>query len=212
MRRKRNKENLSFGLLAIFVCLTLLVGCTKKEIRNLDSKGKEIICFGNSLTYGYGVESNQSYPSVLAQKIDLAVINAGVNGDTTSSALARLEKDVLSHDPYLVIVELGANDFLTKMPMQETVKNLSQIIDKIQAKGAIVALVDISAGLLFKEYKAQYKKLAQVKGAIFIPDVLTGIITNPNLKSDFLHPNGEGYSLMAARIYDKIKLYLKKRK
>jgi acyl-CoA thioesterase-1 len=116
---------------------------------------------------------------------------------------------VLNKNPRLVIVEFCGNDFLKKIPIEETVKNLSRIIDRIQAKGAMVALVDISAGMFFMDYRGVFKKLAAEKKAIFIPAVLNCIITNPSMKSDFFHPSGRGYRIVAKRIYQAISGYVK---
>jgi len=192
----------------IFIILTL-VGCGKVEIKNFGAKGKNIICFGDSITFGYGAGPGEDYPTNLAKLTSIPVINAGVSGDTTIEALKRLDADVLSKKPRLVIVEFCGNDFLKKVPLADTVKNLNQIIDRIQDKGIMVALVDISAGMFFQEYRAEFKKLARKKMAIFIPSVLNKIITNPAMKSDFLHPNAAGYQVVASRIYQKIEPYLK---
>jgi acyl-CoA thioesterase-1 len=124
--------------------------------------------------------------------LDYPVVNAGVDGDTSFDAVERLEKDVLDKNPRLVIVEFCGNDFLKKIPREDTVKNLSLIIDRIQQKGAMVALVDISSGMFFREYRRDFKKLAAQKKAILIPLVLNKIITNPAMKSDFFHPNARG--------------------
>ena len=82
------------------------------------------------------------------------------------------------------------------------------MIDKIQTKGAMVAIVDISAGVLLNEYNRVFYKLAKEKDAIFIPRILSGVITNPSLKSDFIHPNAQGYKLIAEKIYRVIKPHL----
>jgi len=127
-----------------------LCGCAKQEIRNLDAKGDSIVCFGDSITFGYGAAPGEDYPAALSKMVKFPVINAGVDGDTSFAALDRLEQDVLSKNPRLVIVEFCGNDFLKKIPEETTVENLSKIIDRIQEKGAMVALVDISAGLFFR--------------------------------------------------------------
>jgi acyl-CoA thioesterase I len=200
------KINLKF--IAI-ISLIILCGCAKPEIRNLNAKGENIVCFGDSITFGYGANPGEDYPAVLGKLVKLPVINSGVDGNTSSEALARLENDVLDKDPRLVIVELGGNDFLTKVPKEETVKNLAEIIDRIQQKGAMVALVDISAGFFFQEYRQVFKKLAAEKKTIFVPVLLSGIITNPEMKSDFFHPNARGYQIIAKRIYQAISKYIK---
>ncbi|MDP2043828.1 MAG: GDSL-type esterase/lipase family protein [Candidatus Omnitrophota bacterium] len=185
------------------------MGCAEREIRNLNSQGKSIICFGDSVTFGYGANPGEDYPTALGKMVKLPVINAGVDGDTTFAALERLENDVLVKDPRLVIVEFCGNDFLKKIPKEDTVKNLAKIISRIQDMGAMVALVDISAGMFFKEYRQVFKKLAHEKKVIFIPAVLSRIITNPAMKSDFLHPNGRGYKVIASRVHSAIVRYIK---
>jgi len=197
-------------LIGLFAYLLIgFSGCAKKEIINLGSKGKNIICFGDSITFGYGVNEGEDYPTALAKMIGEPVINAGVDGDTSTDGLKRLEQDVLKHEPLLVIVEFGGNDFLKKVPKEETFKNISLMVDKIHSEGAMVAIADISAGMFFREYRLSLRRLAREKGAIFIPSVLSGIITTPQLKSDFLHPNADGYAIVARRVYRAIRPYLK---
>lgn len=193
----------------LIILSILLTGCFKPEIKNIDAQGANIICFGDSITFGYGANRGEDYPAILRKMVKLPVINAGVDGDTTIAALERLNSDVLNKNPRLVIVEFCGNDFLKKIPIEKTVKNLSRIIDRIQEKGAMVALVDISAGMFFMDYRGVFKKLAADKKAIFIPAVLNRIITNPSMKSDFFHPNGRGYRIVAKRIYQAISGYVK---
>ncbi len=195
-------------LFALIMTVTLVSGCAKKEIKNSDAKGELIICFGDSLTFGYGANPGEDYPSIMSKMTDIPLVNAGVDGDTTFMALERLEQDVLSKNPRLVIVEFCGNDFIKKIPQADTVNNLAQMIDRIHNKGAMVALVDISAGFFMLEYRWAYRKLAAEKQVIFIPSVLQGVLTNPSLKSDFLHPNASGYKIIAERIYQAIKPYL----
>jgi len=201
-----NRINLGFLVVALSIALS---GCIKQEIKNLDARGSSIICFGDSITFGYGANPGEDYPTGLGKMVKPQVINAGVDGDTSFAALERLEQDVLSKNPRLVIVEFCGNDFLKKIPKETTVNNLSEIIDRIQAQGIMVALMDISAGLFFKEYRAAFKKLADKKQAIFIPVVLNKIITNPAMKSDFFHPNARGYKIIASRVYNAIARYIK---
>jgi lysophospholipase L1-like esterase len=196
-------------LFILIILGTVLNGCAKQEIKNLDAKGDGIICFGDSITFGYGATAGEDYPTALSKMVKASVINAGVDGDTSFDALKRLDQDVLSKNPRLVIVEFCGNDFLKKIPKETTVKNLSEIIDRIQAKGIMVALVDISAGMFFREYRAAFKKIAAEKQAVFIPVVLYKIITNPAMKSDFFHPNARGYKIIAERVYKAIARYIK---
>jgi acyl-CoA hydrolase len=184
------------------------LGCAKTEIKNIGSKGKGIICFGDSVTFGYGASPGEDFPTILAKLTGMPVVNSGVDADTTFLALNRLKADVLSEKPRLVIVEFCGNDFIKRISKVDTVRNLREIIRQSQKTGAMVALVDISAGFFLREYRLSFRKLAQEEGAIFIPAVLTGILTNPSMKSDFLHPNASGYKVIAERIYQAIKPYL----
>ena len=200
----KSKINFILIILGIF-----LAGCFEPKIKNLDSRGTNIICFGDSITFGYGANPGEDYPSALGKMVKLPVVNAGVDGDTTFAALERLENDVLVKNPRLVIVEFCGNDFLKKIPKEDTIKNLKVIIERIQDQGAMVALVDISAGMFFREYRAAFRRLADEKKAIFIPVVLSKIITNPAMKSDFFHPNARGYKIVASRVHGAIARYIK---
>jgi acyl-CoA thioesterase-1 len=193
-----------------WLLVTLITGCAKREIRNIDSKGKNIICFGDSLTFGYGAGPGEDYPTALAKLTNIPVINAGIDGDTSTEALRRIDSDVLERNPLLVIIEFGGNDFLRKIPKEVTLDNIKEMVDKIQAKGSMVAIVDISAGIFLGEYRKMFYNLTREKKAIFVPAIFSGIITNPRLKSDFLHPNADGYKIIAQRIYRNITPYLNK--
>lgn len=170
------------------------------NVRNLESQGSEIIAFGDSLTAGYGAGEGDDYPSKLQAMTGVAVRNAGVSGDTTESALARLEDDVLNGDPRVVIVGLGGNDYLRSVPIDTTEANLRTIIQQIQLRGAMVVLLGFRFPSLTANYEAMYERVAEDEGALLVPDLLDGIMGNPSLKSDAIHPNAEGYEKMAERI------------
>ncbi len=202
-------------LLAIVLLGFSIIGisaCVKKEIKNITSDGKEIICFGDSITFGYGVKPGEDYPTLLSRMVSIPVINAGLDGDTSISAFKRIQSDVLDKKPFLVMVEFCGNDFLKDIPQDTTMNNIKTMILKIQKEGAITAIVDVSAGLFLRDYRLKLAKLAEETGSIFIPAVLSGIITNPSMKSDFMHPNPEGYKMIAERVYFAINPYLKSEK
>jgi len=191
----------------LFIIIFLVVSCAP-AIKNLDSKGENIICFGNSITKGIGAKKDETYPVVLEKILKREVINAGVSADTTSSALKRLERDVLNKTPFLVIIELGGNDFLQKVPKKETLKNLEEIIIRIQEKGAVVALCDISCGLTLSGYRGDFRKLAKKTGSILVPRLLDNILDSSAHRFDYIHPNKKGYSLIAQRVYKAIIPYM----
>jgi acyl-CoA thioesterase-1 len=170
------------------------------NVRNLDSHGSNVIAFGDSLTAGYGAQAGQDYPSRVSAATGIAILNAGINGDTTEGALARLDKDVLSRDPRIVIVGLGGNDYLQSIPIATTETNLRSIIDKIEGAGAMVIVLGFRFPSLNADYEAMYKRVAKDEQCLFVANVLSGILTNPELKSDEVHPNARGYQLMADRV------------
>src|SRR5215212_7082757 len=150
------------------------------RIANLHSTGANVIAFGDSLTAGYGANAGEDYPSKLAELIHLPVINAGVSGDTTDSALARID-DVLSQSPRIVIVGLGGNDFLRQMPITATKANLETIVRRIQDAGAMVVLLGFRFPTLGPDYGDMYEQVADAQHCLLIPDLLDGILRDPKL-------------------------------
>ncbi len=171
------------------------------QIANRASSGVNIVCLGDSLTQGIGATKGHDYPSLLSQVLGRPVINAGVDGDETADALKRLESDVLAKDPRVVIVELGANDFLDKQPLEQAFENLDEIVRRIESHGAMVVLVGLAPGSLGDALQPSYDAIINKYHVAFVPKVLDDVITNPTLKSnDHLHPNDRGYALIGERI------------
>jgi acyl-CoA thioesterase-1 len=186
------------------------LGACGPKVANTSATGSNIICFGDSLTAGYGAKPGEDYPTVLAKLLGQQVINAGVSGNTTRQALDRLQTDVLDRDPKLVVVQFGANDFFRKIPKSETRDNLDLIVLKIQEKGAMVAIAGVRIGLLVDEYDEVFEQVASDRKCIYIPNIIRDIFTDPSKKSDELHPNASGYSIIAQRVYERIIPFLKK--
>lgn len=198
------------GRLPVVVLIAgLCWGCGRGDdfsaIRNLDSSGQAIICFGDSLTEGVGVGSGEDFPSQLSIQLGREVINAGHRGDTSARALARLEADVLARNPRVVVVLLGGNDFLRRVSLNETRKNLTEIVRRIHEAGAMVVIAGIRLGLLTDDYGPVYGEIADREGALYVARVMKGILTDSRLKSDAIHPNGAGYRLMAERVAEKVR-------
>ena len=171
-----------------------------QRVRNRDSHGKNVIAFGDSLTAGYGAAAGDDYPSKLAALAGTPIINAGVSGDTTQAALARIDADVLSKDPRIVIVGLGGNDFLGNTPIAATEANLRKIVKKIQDAGAMVILLGFEFPSFGPRYDNMYERVAKDEQCLLVQDVLDDILSDPKLKSDEIHPNAKGYAIMAERI------------
>ena len=161
------------------------------------SAGTRVIAFGDSLVEGRGATPGHDFVSVLASRLGVPIINAGRSGDTTRTALARLDRDVLSKDPRVVIVVLGGNDFLRRVPVDETFGNLSTIVNSVRERGSAAVLAGVSVGLLSDPYAARYDSLARKTAAGLVPDILGGLMGRSDLMSDAIHPNDEGYVRIA---------------
>lgn len=174
------------------------------DIANINSGGATIIAFGDSITKGFGVGEENAYPVIVSREIGFPIRNAGFEGDSSASALSRLEEDVFAHDPWIVIVFLGGNDFLKRTPGSVVREHLSQIIAKIQERGAIVVLVGIET-VVIEDYSKIYRDLSKQYRTAYVPDVLRGIIGHNELMVDAVHPNEKGHEIIAERILKVLK-------
>lgn len=186
-----------FFLFLFIICM--LVSCSK----NNQTKIESIVCFGDSLTKGYGATDEQTYPYFLQQLTTVPVINKGINGDTSRGGLNRTD-NILQFKNSLVIVEFGANDFFQQVPISETKKNMEQIVDKLKSANNIVVLVSTEDRQLHNLY-TMLKSLAKEKNVLFINGILNEIWNDRNLFSDEIHPNSKGYKSVADKIYKNIK-------
>ena len=188
------------AIVAALILVWIIRPSPYSRVANLDSPGTNIIAFGDSLTAGYGAQAGQDYPSRLSALVHQTILNAGISGDTTESALARIDTDVLSRDPRIVIVGLGGNDYLRSVPIATTEANLRTIVRRIHDAHAMVMLLGFRFPSLNANYEEMYERVAKDERCLFAGRMLKGILTDPSLKSDEVHPNARGYQLMAERV------------
>ena len=185
---------------------------------SVSSKEKKILALGDSLTEGYGIRPNYSYPTQLEQKLkksgkNYKVLNGGISGSTTASGLSRL-KWFLKAKPDIVIVALGANDGLRGLDINESKKNLEKIIIHAKEKGLIVILAGMQMPPNYgAEYRDKFKsiffELSKKHKLPMIPFLLEGIAGNKKLNiEDGIHPNKEGYKVMVENVYKVLKEHL----
>ena len=172
----------------------------RADPRTTPTAGRTIVAFGDSLVAGTGATAGRDFVSLLAARMGMPIVNAGRRGDTTADALARLDRDVLARDPRVVIVLLGGNDFLRRVPRERTFENLSRIVERIRARGAGVILAGVSLDLLVDNYGTGYEEIAVRTSSVLVPDVLGGILGRADMTADQIHPNDRGYALVADRI------------
>ena len=189
--------------------LLLFLACGS-DVPNLDSPGRTIVCLGDSITSGVGAASGEAYPELLAARLGTEVINAGISGDTTAGGLARVD-EVLAEDPWLVIVELGGNDILRRVPPEETEQSLRGILDRLLAARVVPVLVEVDAPFGGR-YREIYERLGDEYDVPVVEETLGEILRDRSLKSDEIHPNARGQQVLAAAIAEEIEPLIKARR
>ena len=161
-----------------------------------------ILAFGDSLTYGKGVEEDQSYPSVLADLSNREVINAGISGETTKQGLARLNGVLEESDPHLMILLEGGNDILRNQNLSQTKQNLAAMIEMAQSQGVQVVLIGVPEKKLFSNSAKIFPELAEQYELVFDGELIASLLRSPQYKSDSVHFNALGYEKVAESIYE----------
>lgn len=197
-------------ILVLFVIVTTVAYflLVSDEIKNYPSSGVDIIAYGDSLVEGVGSTTGNDFVSVLSRKINHSIINLGHSGDTTKDGLDRIG-EIDQYNPKIVILLLGGNDYLKKVPINETRENLSSIIEYIQSKGSIVLLLGVRGGVVSDPFEKEFKDLNHKYKTAFVEDVLDGLVGKTKYMSDLVHPNDAGYKRIADRIYPVLSKLLK---
>ena len=197
----RRRFLLATVALPVVVALT---GCGRKSVtgRKL-ARGATVLALGDSITFGIGASAETSYPTVLANATGWNVINAGVSGDTSAQALARLPALLQEHAPPLVLVSIGGNDFLRRLPEAQTRANNQKICELCLASGAQVLLVAIprfSASAAVNGALSDHQMYEEIAQKLQLPLHAQGwstVLSNAALKSDQIHANAQGYEQFA---------------
>jgi acyl-CoA thioesterase-1 len=187
----------------IAVCVAfLLTACDRAPTLPKLGPSDVIVAFGDSLTHGTGANEDSAYPAVLASLTGHTVINAGVPGDTTTSALQRLPEVLSEYHPRLVLLCLGGNDMLRKQPAAATENNLRLLVQAIRASGAQVVLIGVPEPRLFGGTPDFYARVAEDMQLPLEKDVFNEVLKDNRLKSDPIHANAAGYQVIAERLAD----------
>jgi acyl-CoA thioesterase I len=196
------------SLALVLIAGYLALRAPEQPVRNAKPASRVIVCFGDSLTYGTGAPEGMDYPSQLAELLDREVVNAGMPGETTAGALRRLEEDVLSLGPGVVLLTLGGNDLKNGVGREQAFANLLRIVTAIQNSGALVVLGGIDVPIHGRGFGEAYRELAKATGAVLVPNVFEGIWGRSELMSDPIHPNALGYGVMAKRFHEALAPHL----
>jgi len=189
-----------FGALLAALAL-LLSGCGQQAKLPPLAPDAVLLAFGDSLTFGTGASENESYPAQLEKLTGRRVVREGVPGEVSENGLARLPAALDEHRPRLLLLCHGGNDFLRRLPKAQAAENLRAMIRLAKARGVDVLLIGTPEPGLTLSAAAFYAEIAKEFRIPYEGDVLGKILRDSSLKADQVHPNAQGYRLMAERVY-----------
>ena len=164
-----------------------------------------VLAFGDSLTFGTGAHEDESYPAQLERLIGRRVVRAGVPGEVTAQALARLPGALDEHSPRLLLLCIGGNDFLRRLGNRQAEANLRAMVKLATGRGVAVLLIATPELGLVPSPPAFYAEVAKDYVIPYEAGVITEVLKDSSLKSDPIHPNARGYRLIAERIAATLK-------
>jgi acyl-CoA thioesterase-1 len=208
----------------------LFMSCIPGNRQNIND-GFTLVCLADSLTAGHGATTpgednfDKSFPSFLQKKVSIPVINAGVTGNTTIQGLVRVNDDVISRNPKIVVIGLGANDFFQNIPLSTTKENLQNIISMVNNESRKIYLAKFYTEAIAREmitmfdindydeqtsinnqYNELFYSLATSNNIELREDIWDGVWGIH--MSDHIHPDEHGYKIMAENIFKVLKPYL----
>ncbi len=208
--RRRLGRPRAFVLAAYFIAFLVTVflvaacGRSGPRVEKLD-RDAVVLAFGDSLTFGTGAGTGDSYPAVLERRIGRRVVNAGVPGETSAQGLARLPETIEEVKPRLLILCHGGNDFLRRLDEAAAARNVRRMIEEARAKGVDVVLLATPKPGLPPTIPAFYGEIASELGVAFEEAAVRKVLLDNRLKSDLVHPNAQGYARIAEALEDLLK-------
>jgi len=187
------------------VALCALGGCGKQPRLQPLASDAVVLAFGDSLTYGTGADERESYPAQLALLIGRTVARAGVPGEISGDGLKRLPDALDEHQPRLLLLCHGGNDFLRRLSKQQVAANLRAMIRLAKSRGVDVVLIGTPEPGLSVTTPEFYGEIAKEFGIPYEDSVIGKILRDAALKSDPIHPNARGYRLVADRVAEMLK-------
>jgi acyl-CoA thioesterase-1 len=190
----------------IVFLIVLLLAATRLTA----AEGPLLVCFGDSITAGYGLQNGQSYPDALQRAVDrrklgYKVVNQGTSGATTKDAVASLHSILVLH-PAVVVVEFGGNDGLRGLPPTETRRNLDTVLTGLESAHIRVLLAGITlppnyGSEYIHQFEQVYRELASKHHTAFVPMLYKGLINVPNtIQQDGIHPTAKGSEIIASTL------------
>lgn len=185
----------------------VLVLCACGERARLEPLPSDavVLAFGDSLTFGIGAAANESYPAQLEKMIGRRVVRAGVPGEVTADALARLPAALDEHAPRLLLLCTGGNDFLRRLGNQQAERNVREMVKLARSRGVAVLLIGTPEPGFAVSPPAFYAGIAKEYRLPYEQSIIGEVLKDRALKSDPIHPNARGYRLIAERLAASLK-------
>jgi lysophospholipase L1-like esterase len=193
-----------FVIFTLFFSIMLFTGCDSGPKIAPLGHDAVVLAFGDSLTRGTGVAAGKAYPDVLANLLGRTVVNVGIPGEISSTGLKRLPGMLDKHDPTLVILCHGGNDFLHRLNREDTIRNLEEMVELIRSHGADVILIGVPKLGFGFDIPKFYATIAEKQDIPYEGEILLDLLGDNSMKSDSIHPNATGYRLMAEAVYEVI--------
>lgn len=164
-----------------------------------------VLAFGDSLTFGTGAAEDESYPAHLERMIGRRVVRAGVPGEVTAQALARLPAALDEHAPRLLLLCIGGNDFLRRLGNPQAERNVREMVKLARSRGVAVMLIGTPEPGFTVSPPAFYSSIAKEFRLPYEEGIIGQVLKDASLKADPIHPNARGYRLIAERLADQLK-------
>ena len=208
------------GLRPVKAATLPLGGAEPKRHSDAGNGRPLLVCFGDSLTAGHGVDPDEAYPAYLQHRLDqegynYRVVNQGVSGDTTKDGIKRID-EVLQMHPQVVVVEFGGNDGLRGLPVTQAQRNLDLMVQRIKASGAKVAMAGITlppqyGGEYIRSFNAMFPAVANKYHVPLLPFVLQDVYGVPgDIQEDGVHATAQGNKQVAINVEKLVLPLLKK--
>lgn len=197
-----------FFVLFILIIMAIIIKHNQNPSNALKPFPREhvILAFGDSLTYGYGASPTQSYPAILEQSIGHKVINAGIPGELSSEGLKRLPSLLAQYRPALLLLCHGGNDILQNKNPELLKSNLRSMINIARSQNVDIVLIGVPEfSIVFLTSHPLYSEIASEFGVPIENEILGDVLSDNRNKSDQIHPNAQGYALMAKAIEEKLR-------
>ncbi len=195
-------EMTAFRWLLVFI---LVWGCGERPRLERLSSDAVILAFGDSLTYGTGAAEHESYPAQLESLIGRRVVRAGVPGEVTAQALARLPEALEEHSPRLLLLCIGGNDFLRRLGKEQAERNVREMVKLARSRGIAVMLIGTPEPGFTVSPPAFYSGIAEEFRLPYEGGVIGEVLKDASLKADPIHPNARGYRVIAERLAEQLK-------